>query len=57
MRSVNNKPFTNNKPTITSIQNICNNKKNLNTYMFTKHIQTYKHNGKIIKTNKAKINK
>jgi hypothetical protein len=53
---VNNKPFTQTTNLQLPTYKTYATKKNLNTYMFTKHIQTYKHNGKIIKTNTQKKN-
>jgi len=51
---VNNKPFTQTTNIQLPTYKTYVTNKILNTYMFTKYIQTYKHNGKIIKTNKEK---
>jgi hypothetical protein len=57
MWSVNNKPFTQSINLQLPTYKTYATKKNLNTYMFTKHIQTYKHDRKIIKMNKEKRGK
>ncbi len=54
MWSVNNKPFTQTINLQLPTYKTYATKKNRNTYMFTKHIQTYKHDRKIIKMNKEK---